>query len=155
MTELLQCCGLSKSFGNITVAEDIDFSIARGEAVGIIGPNGAGKTSLFNLITGTLQPNSGSIRFQQQDITRLNSAARCHSGIARSFQIPQPFSAMSVYENALVAATHGAKLGTSEAEDRSLDALQKTGLLAQANSVAGSLTSVSYTHLTLPTILLV
>ena len=140
MTELLQCCGLSKSFGNITVAEDIDFSIARGEAVGIIGPNGAGKTSLFNLITGTLQPNSGSIRFQQQDITRLNSAARCHSGIARSFQIPQPFSAMSVYENALVAATHGAKLGTSEAEDRSIDALQKTGLLAQANSVAGSLT---------------
>ncbi len=140
MTELLQCCELSKSFGKVTVAHDIDLSIAEGEAVGIIGPNGAGKTSLFNLITGTLQPSSGSIRFQQRDITKLNSATRCRSGIARSFQIPQPFSAMSVYENVLVAATHGARLPAKEAEAQCINVLEKTGLLQRANVVAGSLT---------------
>ncbi len=140
MSELLQCCGLSKSFGSVTVADDISFSISKGEAVGIIGPNGAGKTSLFNLVTGTMQPDSGNIHFQHRDITKLSSASRCHGGIARSFQIPQPFSAMSVYENALVAASHGARLPMKKAESQCIDALRKTGLLDQANTVAGSLT---------------
>lgn len=140
MTELLNCCDLSKSFGSITVADRINFSVSQGDAIGIIGPNGAGKTSLFNLIMGTLQPNSGEIHFQQRNITQQNSAARCRSGIARSFQIPQPFAAMSVYENVLVAATHGARLPGTKAEQRSIDALSKTGLLEKANSVAGSLT---------------
>lgn len=140
MSELLQCRELSKSFGSVTVADAIDFSVSHGEAVGIIGPNGAGKTSLFNLITGALQPDSGKIHFQKRDITRQSSATRCRSGVARSFQIPQPFSAMSVYENVLVAATHGARLPAINAEEQSIDALRKTGLLNRANSVAGSLT---------------
>ena len=140
MSHLLQCEALSKSFGSVTVADNIHLSVAQGEAVGIIGPNGAGKTSLFNLITGTLQPSSGKIHFQQRDITRQNSATRCRSGISRSFQIPQPFAAMSVYENALVAATHGARLSASKAQEQSIEALRKTGLLARANDVAGSLT---------------
>jgi len=138
--ELLQCCDLSKSFGSVTVADNIDISIASGEAVGIIGPNGAGKTSLFNLITGTLQPDAGKIVFQTKDITRQSSATRCRGGIARSFQIPQPFAAMSVYENVLVAATHGAQLKPAKAQEQSIDALRKTGLLERANDVAGSLT---------------
>lgn len=140
MNELLQCHDLSKSFGSVTVADNIDFSVSKGEAVGIIGPNGAGKTSLFNLITGTLQPDAGKIVFQQTDITRQNSAARCRGGIARSFQIPQPFAAMSVYENVLVAATHGARLSPAKAQEQCIDALNKTGLLVKANDVAGSLT---------------
>lgn len=140
MSELLRCSALSKSFGSVTVADNINFSVSQGEAVGIIGPNGAGKTSLFNLITGTLQPNSGKIHFQKRDITRQNSASRCRNGIARSFQIPQPFSAMSVYENALVAATHGARLPVIKAQEQSIDALRKTGLLEKANDIAGSLT---------------
>ena len=140
MSELLQCSALSKSFGSVTVADNINLRVADGEALGIIGPNGAGKTSLFNLITGTLQPNSGRIHFKQKDITNQNSAARCRTGIARSFQIPQPFSAMSVYENVLVAATHGARLPALKAQQQSIDALSKTGLLDKANDVAGSLT---------------
>ena len=136
----MQCCQLSKSFGNVVVADSIAFSVDIGEAVGIIGPNGAGKTSLFNLITGTLQPDSGQIQFKQRDITRDNSAKRCKGGIARSFQIPQPFSGMSVYENVLVAATHGAELPASKAQAISLDALQQTGMMHRANAVAGSLT---------------
>ncbi len=140
MSELLRCSDLSKSFGSVTVADSINFSVSDGEAVGIIGPNGAGKTSLFNLITGTLQPDSGKIHFQQADITRHSSAARCRSGIARSFQIPQPFAAMSVYENVLVAATHGARLPALKAQHQSIEALRKTGLLERANDTAGSLT---------------
>jgi len=124
----------------VIVADNIELAVAEGEAVGIIGPNGAGKTSLFNLITGTLQPDTGQILYKAQDITTQNSAARCHNGIARSFQIPQPFSAMSVYENVLVAATHGARLPARKAESICIDALQETGLLDRANSLAGSLT---------------
>jgi len=140
MADILQCHRLSKSFGNVTVADDIAFSVLPGESVGIIGPNGAGKTSLFNLITGALQPDSGQILFQQTDITKQNAATRCRTGIARSFQIPQPFSAMSVYENVLVAATHGAQLSSSQAQQMSLDTLKQTGLLHRANDTAGNLT---------------
>ncbi len=122
------------------MASDISLSISEGEAVGIIGPNGAGKTSLFNLITGTLTPDSGSIYFQDKDITFDNSATRCRNGIARSFQIPQPFAAMSVYENALVASTHGARLGAKPAHEAAINALDNTGLLTRSNDLAGSLT---------------
>ena len=140
MTALLHCDALSKSFGSVTVADNIEFSIAKGEAVGIIGPNGAGKTSLFNLISGTLQPDSGRISFQHKDITSHNSAARCRAGIARSFQIPQPFAGMSVYENVLVAATHGARLNGQPAHAACMDALEKTGLASRTNDLAGALT---------------
>ena len=140
MSEILKCDTLSKSFGSVVVADAIDFSISSGEAVGIIGPNGAGKTSLFNLITGTLQPDSGQIVFHNKNITALNSASRCRSGIARSFQIPQPFAAMSVYENVLVAATHGARHTARQAQATSIDALQQTGLFPRVNDLAGSLT---------------
>lgn len=140
MTELLRCHQLSKSFGSVIVADRIEFTVAKGEAVGIIGPNGAGKTSLFNLITGTLAPDSGEISFKEHNVTHQNSAARCRAGIARSFQIPQPFSAMSVYENVLVAATHGARLSAQQAEARCIESLRETGMLDRANTVAGSLT---------------
>ena len=140
MGELLRCNELSKSFGSVTVAQDICLSVNTGEAVGIIGPNGAGKTSLFNLITGTLQADSGQIHFRQKDITAMNAANRCRNGIARSFQIPQPFAALSVFENVLVAATQGAGLSKGEAEIAGLEALENTGLLSKANDLAGSLT---------------
>ncbi len=140
MSNILTCDALSKSFGSVVVADSISFSIEKGEAVGIIGPNGAGKTSLFNLITGTLQPTSGQVHFKAQDITPKNSATRCRAGIARSFQIPQPFAGMSVYENVLVAATHGASLKPQQAQATCIDALEQTGLLARVNDLAGSLT---------------
>ena len=140
MSTLLQCESLSKSFGSVIVANDIALSISEGEAVGVIGPNGAGKTSLFNLITGTLSPDSGTIRFQDKNITSHNSATRCRNGIARSFQIPQPFAAMSVYENALVASTHGARLSANQAHNAAISALESTGLLSRSNDLAGSLT---------------
>ena len=92
MTAFLQLDNLSKSFGAIKVAEDLSYSLQKGEALGIIGPNGAGKTSMFNLITGTFAPNAGRVLFDGRDVTRLSAAARCRAGMARSFQVPQPFS---------------------------------------------------------------
>ncbi|WP_299550483.1 ABC transporter ATP-binding protein [uncultured Tateyamaria sp.] len=140
MSALLSVDGLSKSFGAVTVADDTAFEIAQGDAVGILGPNGAGKTSLFNLITGALSPDAGRITFQGSDITTASAAKRCKIGIARSFQVPQPFGGMTVYENALVGAMQGAGLSGHAAKDHALQVLTDTGLLAKANQRAGSLT---------------
>lgn len=140
MTTILQLDGLSKSFGAITVADGLSYAVAQGEALGIIGPNGAGKTTMFNLITGTLPPNSGRIMFEGQDVTAQSAAKRCRAGMARSFQVPQPFSGLSVFENAMIAATQAAGLKGREAEQKCLEVLEQTSLMDKANTRAGSLT---------------
>ena len=140
MSALLSVSGLSKSFGAIAVADGTSFDVPQGCALGILGPNGAGKTSLFNLITGALKPDAGHISFAGEDITGLRAADRCKRGIARSFQVPQPFGGLSVFENALVGATQGAGLRGYEAEAHVLDVLEETGLMHVANTRAGSLT---------------
>lgn len=140
MNDILSVSDLSKSFGAVTVADEQTFSVAKGEALGIIGPNGAGKTSLFNLITGTLAPNSGTITYCGENVTKHPAAKRCKNGIARSFQVPQPFSGMTVFENALVAATQSANLRGQAAYDLCLEVLEQTELLPKANVQAGQLT---------------
>ena len=140
MAPVVELKNLSKAYGAITVADDLSYSLAAGEALGVIGPNGAGKTSMFNLITGSIQSDSGSINFNGTDITRSSAAKRCHMGIARSFQIPQPFTGMTVFENVLVAATHGAGLPTSQANDHCLEMLELTGLIGKSNDLSGKLT---------------
>ncbi|MCP5087262.1 MAG: ABC transporter ATP-binding protein [Rhodobacteraceae bacterium] len=140
MTTFLKLENLSKAFGAVKVADDLSFALARGEALGIIGPNGAGKTSMFNLITGTLSPNSGKVFFDGRDMTSLNAAQRCRAGMARSFQVPQPFSGMTVFENAMIAATQAAGLRGREAEQSCLKVLDQTGLLSKSNTTAGNLT---------------
>lgn len=140
MTTILQLDGLSKSFGAITVAEELSYGLSQGEALGIIGPNGAGKTTMFNLITGTLPADAGRITFQGQDVTRHSAAKRCRAGMARSFQVPQPFSGLSVFENAMIAATQAAGLRGRAAEEKCLAVLAQTALLDKANALAGSLT---------------
>lgn len=140
MTAILKLDNLCKSFGAVTVAEGLCYELAAGEALGVIGPNGAGKTSMFNLITGTLSSDSGAVHFLGKDITRSSAAIRSRAGIARSFQVPQPFSHLTVFENAMIAATQAAGLGGREAERLCLDVLDQTGLLSKANKIAGGLT---------------
>lgn len=140
MSSVLELQGVSKAFGAIKVADGLTYQLGEGEALGVIGPNGAGKTSMFNLITGTLHSDGGTIRFAGEDITTLSAAKRCRLGIARSFQIPQPFSGMTVYENVLVAATHGANMSAREADRHCLDMLELTGLIGKANDLSGRLT---------------
>jgi branched-chain amino acid transport system ATP-binding protein len=140
MAAFLQLDQVTKSFGAVTVADDLSYAVEAGEALGVIGPNGAGKTSMFNLITGTLRPNSGKVSFDGQDVTSMSAAKRCRSGMARSFQVPQPFSGMTVFENAMIAATQAAGLSGHVAEKFCLEVLEQTELLDRANTLAGELT---------------
>jgi len=140
MTRLLELRGLSKSFGALTVTDNFDLDVDEGEAIGIIGPNGAGKSTLFNLITGDLKPDGGSIHFLGRDITRTPPNARCHMGIGRSYQIPHPFANMTVFENLLVGASFGGAGRVRDPQAHSVAVLARSGLLDKANALAGSLT---------------
>jgi len=137
---ILEIEKLSKAFGSVVVADALDLSIEANSALGIIGPNGAGKTSLFNLITGGLRPDGGTIRLDSNDITAMPPQTRARAGIARSFQIPQPFSNLTVFENLLVGATHCRNLREAEVEASCREILERTGLLSHANRRAGTLT---------------
>ncbi|MBX5023906.1 ABC transporter ATP-binding protein [Rhizobium lentis] len=137
---ILELKDVSKSFGALVVAEGVDFSVAPGEALGIIGPNGAGKSTLFNLINGNLAVASGSIEFDGHDVTRLPPMQRCLAGMGRTFQIPQPFERLTVYENLLVAGAFGTQQRESDVTAICADILVETGLIAKANRPASSLT---------------
>jgi branched-chain amino acid transport system ATP-binding protein len=131
---------ISKRFGAIVVAERVGLQLAEGEALGIIGPNGAGKTTLFGIISGSIAPDSGRVVYAGRDITGLPPARRCALGIGRSFQIPQPFGGMSVFENLVVAAAFGGGQRERDAYESCMAILERCGLVNKANRLAGSLT---------------
>jgi branched-chain amino acid transport system ATP-binding protein len=137
--QILALDNVSKSFGALKVADAISFDVPQGQALGIIGPNGAGKSTLFNLITGNIAVDEGSVSFSGEDVTRTRAMRRCAMGIGRTFQIPQPFGKLTVFENLLVAAAFGACRQEAEATDICASILAETGLARQANRVAGSL----------------
>lgn len=140
MTDFLTLTNVGKRFGAVVVAENLDLSLARGEALGIIGPNGAGKTSLFNMIAGVIRPDTGKVMFDGQDITHLAPSRRCRLGIGRCFQIPQPFLGLTVFENLCVTGFFGTSMSQREVERRCVDILELTGLAPKANAQAGALT---------------
>jgi branched-chain amino acid transport system ATP-binding protein len=137
---MLEVKDVSKSFGSLKVTDGVSFDVPEGQALGIIGPNGAGKSTLFNLITGNLMPDAGRVHFDGRDVTRVPAMRRCLDGVGRSFQIPQPFQKLTVFENLLVAATHGRGASEAEVVEACADVLERTGLIRKANAVAGSLT---------------
>jgi branched-chain amino acid transport system ATP-binding protein len=135
---LLELEGLSKSYGALKVIDDLDVHLDEGEALGVVGPNGAGKTTMLHLAAGQLRPDAGRVRLDGRDVTGLPARARCQLGLARTYQVPQPFTGMTVYENVLVGATFG---GTSrEVHGAALAAMELAELTAKANRLAGSLT---------------
>ena len=137
---ILTATGLSKRYGALAVTDDVSLALDAGEALGIIGPNGVGKTTLFNLIAGTVRPDAGAVRFDGRDITGMPARRRCHLGIARSFQIPHPFSGMTTYENVLVGAVFGRRASERDSEAHAVEVLELTGLAHKANIYAGDLT---------------
>ena len=136
---ILSLHSVSKSFGALKVSDSVSFDLQPGEALGIIGPNGAGKSTLFNLITGNISPDQGKVLLDGRDVTRLPPMERVRAGIGRSFQIPQPFGHLSVYENLLVAARFGGEVGAAEAPGFCMDILARTGLAAVAEKPSGGL----------------
>jgi len=137
---LLRLDSVSKRYGALQVVDAISLSVGQGETLGILGPNGAGKTTLFNLISGDTRVDSGAVSFAGKEITRLAPHRRCRAGIGRSYQIPQPFGAMTVFENLLVAASFGGGLAERDAQALCVATLEQAGLLSRANRLAGTLT---------------
>ncbi len=136
---ILTLDNVSKSFGALKVTDGVSVAVPRGEALGIIGPNGAGKSTLFNLITGNILPNAGRISFLGRDVTRAPAMERVRMGVGRSFQIPQPFEGLTVFENLLTAAAFGRGGREAEMVEGCARILEETELLKKANIVAGSL----------------
>jgi branched-chain amino acid transport system ATP-binding protein len=136
---MLRLENVSKSFGALKVTDAVTMSVPRGEALGIIGPNGAGKSTLFNLITGNVLADVGRIEFLGRDVTRTPAMERVRRGVGRSFQIPQPFEGLTVFENLLTAAAFGRGGREADMVDACARILEETELLKKANVLAGSL----------------
>lgn len=136
---LLVLHDVSKSYGALKVTDRISLAVNEGETLGILGPNGAGKTTLFNLISGDVRSDEGRIEYGGRDVSALKPHQRCHAGIGRSYQVPQPFGNMTVFENLVTAACFGAQQAEREAWTTAHEVLQQTGLLAHANRPAGGL----------------
>jgi branched-chain amino acid transport system ATP-binding protein len=130
---------VSKTFGAVKAVDKISLTVAEGEALGVLGPNGAGKTTLFDLIGGDTTPDSGRVMFDGRDLTHLRPHQRCRAGIGRSYQIPHPFSGMTVLENLLAAAVFGGGRTESAAYPVCVDILERAGLVRWINTPAGAL----------------
>ncbi|MFL6074721.1 MAG: ABC transporter ATP-binding protein [Mycobacteriales bacterium] len=137
---LLAVDRLTKRYGHVTVADGLSLEVAAGEAVGVVGPNGAGKTTLFALIAGEQAPDAGTLALNGRPLAGMSAAARCRLGIGRTYQVPRPFTHLTVFENALLAAHQGAGLRGRAAYAAAAGALAAAGLSALANRQAGALT---------------
>ena len=139
MAELMRVTNLSKAFGLVRIADGISFDIPEGEVVGIIGPNGAGKTTLFGMLSGAVPIDSGKILFGGRDVTDLPTHDRARLGIARTYQVPRPFTHMTVGDNLRVAALFAGQLEESECDEWVTQVLAFTGLTAHRDMLAGRL----------------
>ena len=150
MAALLQVEELSRSFGGIQAVRRVSFSLDEGEIVGLIGPNGAGKTTLVNLVTGVHAPTEGRILFAGTDITRQRPYQAARRGLARTFQIVQPFAQMTVVENVAAGALFaGGAASRAEARAQALEHLAFVGLAHEAQRPAAALTLPSRKRLEL------
>ena len=141
MSALLEARGLTKRYGSLAAVTDISFDLAEGEILGLIGPNGAGKSTVVNLIAGSVKKWTGEIRFRGHPLRRLAPHQIGRLGIARTFQVAQPFCDMSLVENVMVGAMFarpGARR-TAAARTKALDVLESLGLADKANRPAESL----------------
>jgi branched-chain amino acid transport system ATP-binding protein len=136
---ILVASTVTKRFGAFVAVDGVDFSLRGDEAVGIVGPNGAGKTTLINVLAGTYPPSIGTVAFAGIDVSGADAASRCRLGIARTHQVPRPFSHMTVFENVLVAASMGGALAGVHAYDASIAALELCGMLELGNRPAEAL----------------
>ena len=136
---MLELASLSRAFGGLVVIDRLNLKVENGEIIGILGPNGAGKTTLFNMIAGIMPPTGGRILFESHDITPMKPWHRCRMGIGRTYQIPKPFTHMSVFENVLAAAVHGGKMPLARAKVEAEAVLERVGLAHRARVAAGQL----------------
>lgn len=140
-TALLELVGVTKRFGGLPAVNDLTVTVRQGETLGVIGPNGAGKSTLIGLIGGALSPTSGVIRFAGEDIGRLAPHSRARLGIARTFQIAQPFTGLNVRENVIIGALFGRRnLSRAQAAVVADEVIERVGMSHKANFTGGELT---------------
>jgi branched-chain amino acid transport system ATP-binding protein len=135
---LLEARGISKVFGRLRAVDDVSAEVRPGEILGLIGPNGAGKSTFFNCLTGDLAPTAGTVTFAGQDVTRRSPEARAELGLARTFQLPQTFTGMSVLENVMIGAFLRTSV-TAEARARAEAILERVGMADLAGTPARNL----------------
>jgi branched-chain amino acid transport system ATP-binding protein len=148
-TPILSVLEVNKHFGGVAAVREISFDIQAGEAIGLIGSNGAGKSTLLNIISGEYKPDSGTIRFKGRDITGMAPYRICHLGIARTYQIPQPFVNLTALQNIVVAAEYGRGLGRATAEEEALKLLDMADLSEKKDVFARDLASITLKRLEL------
>jgi branched-chain amino acid transport system permease protein len=138
--KLLEVKGLRKSFKGLQALDSVDLEVLRGEILGLVGPNGSGKSTLINLVSGHYRSDSGRMVFEGRDLTRLEAHRIARSGIARTYQIPRPFSHLSVLQNVVLPAMFGREhLDRAAAEREALTWLEFTGLAGKAEDLPGGL----------------
>jgi branched-chain amino acid transport system ATP-binding protein len=141
MAEVLRLENVWRRFGGLQAVQDVSLSVGAGEILGLIGPNGAGKTTLVNVITGVHRASSGRVIFEGRDITRLSPYQTARTGLARTFQIVQPFPDLTVLDNVAAAALFSQSgISPSQARDFAARQLAFVGLEKQADKLAHSLT---------------
>lgn len=134
---------LQLHFGGVHALDGVNLQVKAGEFLGVIGPNGAGKTTMFNVITGVLRPNRGSVRFDGHELTRCSSDQICRLGVARTYQRVRPFARLTVMQNVMVPIVNRdrPRVSRAQATDIARHLLARVGLTAYAN--------VEATHLNL------
>ncbi|MCD6679559.1 MAG: ABC transporter ATP-binding protein [Burkholderiaceae bacterium] len=140
MAELLRLESVSRRFGGLQALVDVSLSIGAGEVLGLIGPNGAGKTTLVNVITGVHTASSGRVLFEGNEITRLRPYRTARAGLARTFQVVQPFPELSVLDNVRAAALFSSGGSMHEARQVAEEKLAFVGLSERASLPAANLT---------------
>ena len=146
---ILSVNGITKRFGGLVALKDVSFEVQKGEVVGLMGPNGAGKTTLLNVIGGEYPPDAGRIKFKGKEITHFPPYQICRLGIARTYQIPQPFVTLSVRENLLVSAVFGRQMKRKSAELEDDKIFELVNLSEKRESLAGNLPTLSLKKLEL------
>jgi branched-chain amino acid transport system ATP-binding protein len=155
MDPLLQVQGLGKRFGGFVALDGINLAVSPGERVGLIGPNGSGKSTLVNCICGTLTNESGQVWFAGERLDGMAAHQRTHRGMARSFQLPRPFTSLSVAENLRISllytvnARPGAHISRPDLHNRCAELLALVGLEAKAHQHPRDLTQVEMRKLEL------
>lgn len=135
---ILEIKDLTKKFGGVLALDHLSFDVKEGQILGLIGPNGAGKTSFFNVITGVYAPDNGEILFKGKDIKSLKPYEICQKGICRTFQIVQPFRAITVFQNVMIGSFCRTS-DTKEAKEKTLRVLKFMDLYQKAEIIANDL----------------
>ncbi|MDO9062689.1 MAG: ABC transporter ATP-binding protein, partial [Bradyrhizobium sp.] len=137
---MLEVEGLVKRFGGFTAVNNVSFKVARGEILGLIGPNGSGKSTIFNMLSGTFPPSSGSVRFDGTEISGLAPHSIINRGIGRTFQIPRPFHRLTMFENVALAGYFGqGRHSRVKAEEAAERALGMVGLTTDRHALVDGL----------------